>query len=85
MAQHQQESSQPVAVQDVLQGLIQRAKEHGRKLSYQTIMDSLQTFDLPPEQIDTAYEMITDSGIKLVDERVAATEAPEASDGEDDD
>jgi RNA polymerase primary sigma factor len=85
MAQHQQESSQPVAVQDVLQGLIQRAKEHGRKLSYQTIMDSLQTFDLPPEQIDTAYEMITDSGIKLVDERVAATEAPEASDGEDED
>jgi RNA polymerase primary sigma factor len=74
MAQHPQEHSQPVAVQDVLQDLIQRAKEQGRKLSYQTIMDSLQTFDLPPEQIDTAYEMITDSGIQLVDERQASAD-----------
>jgi len=72
MAQHRHETAASVAVQDVLQDLIQRAKEHGgRKLSYQTIMDALQSFDLPPEQIDTAYEMITDQGIQLVDDRTA--------------
>ena len=72
MAQHHHETTQSVQVHDVLQDLIQRAKEHGgRKISYQTIMDALQSFDLPPEQIDTAYELITDQGIQLVDDRSA--------------
>ncbi|MGC8488933.1 MAG: RNA polymerase sigma factor RpoD [Clostridia bacterium] len=84
MAQHHHETAQSVAVQDVLHDLIQRAKEHGgRKLSYQTIMDALQSFDLPPEQIDTAYEMITDQGIQLVDDRVATPGAEEVDEDED--
>jgi RNA polymerase primary sigma factor len=85
MAQHHHETAQSVAVQDVLHDLIQRAKEHGgRKLSYQTIMDALQSFDLPPEQIDTAYEMITDQGIQLVDDRAATPGAEEVDEDEDD-
>ncbi|CAB1129611.1 RNA polymerase major sigma-43 factor (sigma-A) [Candidatus Hydrogenisulfobacillus filiaventi] len=53
---------------DAVKDLIRRGRERG-KLSYGEIMDALQSIDLPPEQIDTIYELFHEMGIELVGEQ----------------
>lgn len=49
--------------------LIRRGQERG-KLSYGEIVDTLQSVDLTPDQIDSIYEMFGELGIELVGEQV---------------
>jgi len=50
-----------------VKALIRRGQERG-KLSYGEIVDTLQSVDLPPDQIDSIYEMFGELGIELVGE-----------------
>ncbi len=54
---------------DEVKALIRRGQERG-KLSYGEIVDTLQSVDLPPDQIDNIYEMFGELGIELVGEQV---------------
>ncbi len=53
---------------DEVKSLIRRGQERG-KLSYGEIVDTLQSIDLPPDQIDSIYEMFGELGIELVGEQ----------------
>ncbi len=55
---------------DEVKDLIRRGQERG-KLSYSEIVDTLQSVDLPPDQIDSIYEMFGELGIELVGEQIA--------------
>ncbi|MDA8192610.1 MAG: RNA polymerase sigma factor RpoD [Thermaerobacter sp.] len=69
-----------------VKALIRRGQERG-KLSYGEIVDTLQSVDLPPDQIDNIYEMFGELGIELVGEQepveVVATATTEAGGQED--
>lgn len=51
---------------EIKQELISRGKKRGI-LTYKEIMDSLQEFELSPEQIDSYYEQLTAMGIDVVE------------------
>ncbi len=55
---------------DEVKELVRRGQERG-KLSYSEIVDTLQSVDLPPDQIDSIYEMFGELGIELVGEQIA--------------
>lgn len=50
---------------DAVRDLIQKGKKRGR-LTYQEIMDTLQSFELNTEQIDSIYEHFSSLGIDIV-------------------
>jgi RNA polymerase primary sigma factor len=60
---------------DEVKELIRRGQERG-KLSYSEIVDTLQSVDLPPDQIDSIYEMFGELGIELVGEQVTIEHEP---------
>lgn len=66
-----------VAQIDEVKNLIRRGQEQG-KLSYGEIVDTLQSIELPPDQIDNIYELFGELGIELVGEQVTL----ESRDGE---
>jgi RNA polymerase primary sigma factor len=53
---------------DAVKALIERGKESGH-LTYREIMDTLQGFDLNPDQIDNIYEHFGAIGIEISDDR----------------
>ncbi|MDF2501389.1 MAG: sigA 2 [Anaerosporomusa subterranea] len=57
--------------------LLHKGKKRGGVLTYSEIMDTLQSEDLSPDEIDDMYEMFTTKGIEIVDE------IPDAEDGAD--
>ncbi|MDD4766548.1 MAG: RNA polymerase sigma factor RpoD [Desulfotomaculaceae bacterium] len=56
-----------VIVSEGVRELIEKGKKRGI-LTYNEIMDSLQGFDLTPEQIDEIYEKLATLGIEVVQE-----------------
>ncbi|HBQ94143.1 MAG TPA: RNA polymerase sigma factor RpoD, partial [Sulfobacillus sp.] len=71
-----------VAQIDEVKTLIRRGQERG-KLSYGEIVDTLQSVDLPPDQIDSIYEMFGELGIELIGEQAAEEDQePEADEVE---
>ena len=48
--------------------LLHKGKKRGGVLTYSEIMDTLQSEDLSPDEIDDMYEMFTTKGIEIVDE-----------------
>lgn len=67
---------------DEVKALIRRGQERG-KLSYSEIVDTLQSVDLPPDQIDNIYEKFSELGIELVGEHGALSDhEPEPEDVE---
>ena len=48
--------------------LIDKSKKHGGVLTYAEIMDTMQTEDLTPEEIEDMYELFSNKGIEIVDE-----------------
>lgn len=52
---------------DAVKALIERGKESGH-LTYKEIMDTLQGFDLSPDQIDSIYEHFGAIGIEVSDD-----------------
>lgn len=78
MAQGKKEVPQIEEVKD----LVRRGQERG-KLTYGEIVDTLQSIELPPDQIDNIYELFNEMGIELVGEQVHAEGAEEESDSED--
>ncbi|MCL6561929.1 MAG: RNA polymerase sigma factor RpoD [Firmicutes bacterium] len=78
------QSNKEVPAIDEVKALIRRGQERG-KLTYGEIVDTLQTVDLPPDQIDNIYELFSEMGIELVGDQpmesepsVAAEEEPDA-------
>ena len=61
---------------DAVKALIERGKQKG-SLSYQEIMDTLQGFDMTPEQIDSIYEHFGAIGIEISPDEAAKTDAKE--------
>jgi RNA polymerase primary sigma factor len=57
--------------------LLHKGKKRGGVLTYSEIMDTLQSEDLSPDEIDDMYEMFTTKGIEIVDE------IPDVEDGPD--
>lgn len=57
--------------------LLHKGKKRGGVLTYSEIMDTLQSEDLSPDEIDDMYEMFTTKGIEIVDE------IPDTEDGAD--
>lgn len=53
--------------QDLVKELIEKGKKRG-SLTYQEIMDTLQSVELTPEQIDDIYEQLHQMGIEIVPE-----------------
>jgi len=65
--------------------LIAKGKRHGGVLTYAEIMDTLQSEDLSPDEIDDMYEIFSSKGIEIVDELpddADRVEEPEASEKE---
>ncbi len=56
------------ATEQHVEQLLTKSKKHGNVLTYGEIMDTLQSEDLSPEEIDDMYEMFTEKGIEIVDE-----------------
>lgn len=48
--------------------LVNKGKKHGGVLTYGEIMDTLQTEDLSPDEIEDMYEVFSSKGIEIVDE-----------------
>ncbi len=48
--------------------LVNKGKKHGGVLTYGEIMDTLQSEDLSPDEIDDMYEIFSSKGIEIVDE-----------------
>ncbi|SMB93037.1 RNA polymerase primary sigma factor [Thermanaeromonas toyohensis ToBE] len=65
--------------QDLVKELIEKGKKRG-SLTYQEIMDTLQSVELTPEQIDDIYEQLHQMGIEIIPE-VAELEALERENG----
>lgn len=75
-------------VDEIKQELTSRGKKRGI-LTYKEIMDSLQEFELSPEQIDSYYEHLNAMGIEVVeggneDSPVLALDSEEKSEEEED-
>jgi len=65
--------------------LVNKGKKHGGVLTYSEIMDTLQSEDLSPDEIDDMYEIFSSKGIEIVDELpdgVERTEEAETSEKE---
>ncbi len=65
--------------------LVNKGKKHGGVLTYSEIMDTLQSEDLSPDEIDDMYEVFSSKGIEIVDELpdgVERTEEAETSEKE---
>ncbi|MCL5064835.1 MAG: RNA polymerase sigma factor RpoD [Firmicutes bacterium] len=77
MAQGKKEVPQIDEVKD----LVRRGQERG-KLTYGEIVDTLQSIELPPDQIDNIYELFNEMGIELVGDQVHA-EGVEIADADD--
>lgn len=77
MAQGKKEVPQIDEVKD----LVRRGQERG-KLTYGEIVDTLQSIELPPDQIDNIYELFNEMGIELVGDQVHA-EGVEIGDADD--
>ncbi|HHW29637.1 MAG TPA: RNA polymerase sigma factor RpoD [Syntrophomonadaceae bacterium] len=58
---------------EAVKALIERGKQKG-SLSYQEIMDTLQGFDMTPEQIDSIYEHFGAIGIEISPDGAAKTD-----------
>ncbi|BBB92806.1 MAG TPA: RNA polymerase sigma factor RpoD [Methylomusa anaerophila] len=48
--------------------LLHKGKKRGGVLTYAEIMDTMQSEDLSPDEIDDMYEIFTNKGIEIVDE-----------------
>lgn len=48
--------------------LVNKGKKHGNVLTYAEIMDTLQSEDLSPDEIEDMYEVFSSKGIEIVDE-----------------
>lgn len=48
--------------------LVNKGKKHGGVLTYGEIMDTLQSEDLSPDEIEDMYEIFSSKGIEIVDE-----------------
>lgn len=48
--------------------LVNKGKKHGGVLTYSEIMDTLQSEDLSPDEIEDMYEVFSSKGIEIVDE-----------------
>ncbi len=48
--------------------LVNKGKKHGGVLTYGEIMDTLQSEDLSPDEIEDRYEIFSSKGIEIVDE-----------------
>ncbi|MBP2626344.1 MAG: polymerase, sigma 70 subunit, RpoD [Firmicutes bacterium] len=48
--------------------LVNKGKKHGGVLTYAEIMDTLQSEDLSPDEIEDMYEVFSSKGIEIVDE-----------------
>jgi len=48
--------------------LVNKGKKHGGVLTYGEIMDTLQSEDLSPDEIEDMYEVFSSKGIEIVDE-----------------
>jgi RNA polymerase primary sigma factor len=59
--------------------LLHKGKKRGGVLTYAEIMDTLQSEDLSPDEIDDMYEVFANKGIEIVDE-IPETENLEGSD-----
>ena len=57
--------------------LLHKGKKRGGVITYSEIMDTLQSEDLSPDEIDDMYEMFTTKGIEIVDEIPDAEESPD--------
>lgn len=53
---------------DCVNKLLTKGKKHGGVLTYGEIMDTLQSEDLSPDEIDDMYEVFSNKGIEIVDE-----------------
>jgi len=62
---------------DQVTELLHKGKKRGGVLTYSEIMDTLQSEDLSPDEIDDMYEMFTTKGIEIVDEIPGAEEGAE--------
>jgi RNA polymerase primary sigma factor len=77
MAQGKKEVPQIEEVKD----LVRRGQERG-KLTYGEIVDTLQSIELPPDQIDNIYELFNEMGIELVGDQVHAEVVAEPDEDE---
>lgn len=57
--------------------LVNKGKKHGGVLTYAEIMDTLQSEDLSPEEIEDMYEIFSSKGIEIVDDLPDDTERAE--------
>lgn len=62
------EKKHSAATEQHVEQLLHKSKKHGNVLTYGEIMDTLQSEDLSPEEIDDMYEMFSEKGIEIVDE-----------------
>ena len=53
---------------DHITKLVNKGKKHGGVLTYGEIMDTLQSEDLSPDEIEDMYEVFSSKGIEIVDE-----------------
>jgi len=66
---------------DEVKDLVRRGQEQG-KLTYGEIVDTLQSIELPPDQIDNIYELFNEMGIELVGDQAHAEAAEEEDEDE---
>lgn len=59
--------------------LLHKGKKRGGMLTYSEIMDTLQSEDLSPDEIDDMYEMFTTKGIEIVDEIPDVEDGPDSA------
>jgi RNA polymerase primary sigma factor len=57
--------------------LVNKGKKQGGVLTYSEIMDTLQSEDLSPDEIEEIYEVFSSKGIEIVDELPDDAERPE--------
>ncbi|HWR29585.1 MAG TPA: RNA polymerase sigma factor RpoD [Negativicutes bacterium] len=62
--------------------LLHKGKKRGGVLTYAEIMDTMQSEDMSPDEIDDMYEIFSTKGIEIVDEipEVDSVEGPESVD-----
>lgn len=60
--------------------LVNKGKKQGGVLTYSEIMDTLQSEDLSPDEIEEIYEVFSSKGIEIVDELPDDAEGPDEPD-----
>jgi RNA polymerase primary sigma factor len=60
--------------------LVNKGKKQGGVLTYSEIMDTLQSEDLSPDEIEEIYEVFSSKGIEIVDELPDDAERPDEPD-----